>query len=507
MSARPPSRLRRTLARIGTAVGLLCLAGVVALGLLAWRAGPVDTTGTLAFENPLRIPPLADSRVEDGRRTFDLRIGAGTTPFLDGPETATWGIDGSYLAPTLRAERGEDVRVHVTNGVEEATTLHWHGMELPARADGGPHQMIEPGTTWSPEWTIDQPAATLWFHPHLHGATADHVMRGVAGMFIVDDPAAAALGLPDRYGVDDIPVILQDRAFDEDNQFVVREPFLSGVGLLGDQILVNGTYDPHLEVTTRLVRLRVLNASNARVYDLRFDDGRPFALVGTDGGLLPRPVEMEELMVSPGERVEVVVAVEPGERPVLQSVRPDLGTNLLSGSRSNGSSDAFDLLQLRAATELEEVSDLPDELVEMDAPEAEGSVRTRTFTLAGNRIDGRAMEMDRIDHVVTAGTTEVWEVRNTDGLPHSFHVHLVRFAVLDVDGRPPPPHLRGWKDTVYVPPGSTLRFVARFGDHVDPSTPFMYHCHVLRHEDDGMMGQFVVVDPGFDGSVGPVHTH
>lgn len=490
------------------ALGAAGTAAVV--GVMLVRSSPVDTRGTLAFENPLHIPPLAPSRIVDGRRTFDLHVAAGTTAFRPGPETATWGIDGTYLSPTLRADRGDVVQVNVTNGLDQATTLHWHGMELPATADGGPHQMIEPGATWSPSWTIDQPAATLWFHPHPHGATADHVMRGIAGLFIVDDPEATALGLPSEYGVDDIPVIIQDRAFDDDNQFSMREPFLAGLGLLGDEILVNGTLDPHLELASRLVRLRVLNGSNARAYDLRFDDGRSFDLVASDGGLLPRAVEATSVMVTPGERVEIVVELAPGEQPILQSVEPDLGTGLWAGSRTNGSSDAFDVLQLRAAEDLVGDGERPGELVALDLPTEDEAVETRRFELGNSRIDGRRMAMDRIDHVVAADTTEVWEVENAHSAAHSFHVHLVQFAVLDVDGEPPPPHLAGWKDTVYVPPGSTIRIIARFGDHADATTPYMYHCHVLAHEDDGMMGQFLVVEPGTDvapGDVEPVHDH
>lgn len=487
---------RRWVVRVGLAVAAACLVMFAIPAWMWWNTGPVDTVGTLGFSNPLHIPPLAESREEGGRRVFDLRVEAGRTQFLEGEATETWGLNGTYLSPTLRAERGEAVVVNVTNGVDETTTLHWHGMKLPARADGGPHQLIEPGTTWSPTWTIDQPAATLWFHPHLHGATGEHVYRGVAGLFIVDDPHADDLGLPDEYGVDDIPVIVQDRAFDGDNQFIERRPFLAGVGILGDQILVNGTHDPHLDVTTDRVRLRVLNASNARIYDLQFDDDRSFELIGTDAGLLPAPVELDRLLVSPGERVEIVVAVTPGERVVLQSIRPDLGTNVFSGGRANGSQDAFDLLQLRAADRLETIGTVPATLVPFDPPTPEESARTRTLALGNDRINGRQMDMRRVDEVVTVDTTEIWEITNRHGSPHSFHPHLIHFAVLDVDGRPPPPHLTGWKDTVYVPPGSTVRVIARFEDHADPEVPYMFHCHVLQHEDDGMMGQFLVVEPG-----------
>ena len=366
-------------------------------------------------------------------------------------------------------------------------------MHLPAAMDGGPHQMVEPGATWSPSWTIDQPAASLWYHPHLHGATADHVYRGAAGMFLIDDPAAAP-DLPATYGVDDIPLVVQDKRFHDDGRLDAGAPFFDTVGFLGDTLVVNGTVDPHLDVTTERVRLRLLNASNARVYDFGFADDREFALVASDAGLLERPHRTGRVQLSPGERAEIVVDVEPGERAVLRSFAPDMDVPVFE--RFAGGDDSFDVLELRAASELAPSPAVPDRLATIDRPDPDEAVRTREFRLSGTNINGDEMDLDRVDEVVTVDTTEVWEVRNTDGNPHSFHPHLVHFAVLDIDGDPPPPELAGWKDTIYVPPNTTIRIVARFDDHADPTTPYMFHCHVLAHEDDGMMGQFVVVEPG-----------
>src|SRR5690606_4292539 len=217
------------------------------------------------FDTALRIPPVESGTVDaDGTRVFDLTMQRGTTDLGHGPDTRTWGVNGSYLGPTLRAVRGENVRVNVTNELDETSTMHWHGMHLPAAMDGGPHQPIEPGTTWSPYWTVDQPAATLWYHPHLHGSTAAHVYRGVAGMFLIDEPGTSPL--PHDYGVDDIPLIVQDRKFEGD-QLDDSNAIFADVGTLGDEILVNGTPRPFLDVGTETVRLRVLNASNARVYN------------------------------------------------------------------------------------------------------------------------------------------------------------------------------------------------------------------------------------------------
>lgn len=247
------------------------VAGLVGIGAWLYARADVSTVGDLSFENELRIPELdGGRRGDDGVVRFELDVQTGATQFRPGEPTDTWGVNGSYLGPTLRATRGDDVELSVANGLDEVTTMHWHGMELPARMDGGPHQPVAPGETWRPAWTVDQPASTLWYHPHPHGETAEHVYRGVAGMFILDDPEAAELDLPDTYGVDDLPVIVQDRSFDGDNQFELSERFLSNVGLVGDELLVNGTHNPHVVVAHERVRLRLLNASNARSYDFGF---------------------------------------------------------------------------------------------------------------------------------------------------------------------------------------------------------------------------------------------
>lgn len=364
--------------------------------------------------------------------------------------------------------------------------------------------MVVPGATWSPTWEVDQPAATLWYHPHLHGATAEHVYRGLAGMFLVDDPDAPGGGLPDRYGVDDFPVIVQDKTFGGEGQLDDSGSLFESIGVLGDSILVNGSPTPHLDVTTERVRLRLLNASNARVYQFGLADDRPFALVGTDGGLLPAPAAIQRVRLSPGERAEIVVTVRPGEDAVLRSSPPDLGGDVFQ-ERFSGGDDTFDVLQLRAADRLAPSPQVADRLAQ--PPDLGPPARTRTFRLGAADINDRTMSMARIDQTVTLGDTEVWEVHNAVGTPHNFHLHDVQFQVLDVAGRPPPPELSGWKDTVYVAPGTRVRLLVQFTDYADPDVPYMFHCHLLRHEDAGMMGQFAVVRPGEEAGRPPAGAH
>lgn len=484
------------------AAGPAALALVLALagcGMVPGSVTPVDET---EFTNELAIPPLAPSRVVDGTRVFELTAQEGTTEFRPGVATETWGFNGSYLGPTLRAERGERVAVEFTNELGEPTSVHWHGMHLPAAMDGGPHQEVEPGATWRPTWEIDQPAASLWYHPHPHGVTEEHVYRGLAGMFLLDDDASRAAALPQEYGVDDVPVIVQDKVFDDDGQLELEDNG-SEPGTLGGTVLANGTVGAYHEVTTERVRLRLLNGSTARTYQLGFED-RDLQLVASDGGLLDAPVTLDRVRLAPGERAEVVVEVEPGETTHLHSFEADLGGVVVPFAM--GGNDAFDVLELRAADELTpspEPAWEPSVHAAQDALHEDEAAVTRTFELDDRQINGRRMDMGRIDEVVAEGDTEIWEVRSIVPMPHSFHVHDVQFRVLTVDGDAPPPELAGPKDTVYLEPNRTYRLLMRFDDYTDPDVPYMFHCHMLLHEDEGMMGQFVVVGPGQEAGTPP----
>jgi FtsP/CotA-like multicopper oxidase with cupredoxin domain len=487
-------------------------------------AGQPDEPGSL------RIPALLAPRTDtQGRKVFDLTAQAGTSTFLPGTTTQTWGFNGAYLGPTLRIARGDRVLLHVHNQLSAMTTMHSHGMRLPAIDDGGPHQMIPPGATWSPSWMIDQPAATLWYHPHPDGQTADQVYLGLAGMSIIDDRDSVALTLPDTYGVNDIPVIIQDKNLNADGSlnFAVNSSHSFDLGRLGQTILINGTYSPHLTIGDQRVRFRLLNASDARIYNVGFADGRTFDLIATDAGLVEHPVPLQRIQLAPAERAEIVATFEPGERIMLHSFAPDLGLSGVpdggtggkeaneangfgeagfSESRLNGGGQSFDLLQISAAGTLRPSPALPTRLATIPVPDIAKAVRTRAFQLdRADAVNGMRMSMTRVDAVVLADSTEIWEV---DGfVPHDFHIHGVGFRVIDYAGGPPPPQIDGWKDTVYIPPFQTVRLLVPFGNYTDPHHPYMYHCHIMQHEDAGMMGQFVVIRPGQESqvSVGPAY--
>jgi FtsP/CotA-like multicopper oxidase with cupredoxin domain len=504
----PVIRLRRpratliTASIIGSLAAAVTLAGCGVLGGFVpalLDGGRVNTVGEVEFTNPLAIPPLAESTTDAaGRRVFDLTAQSGTSEFLPGLSTETWGFNQDYLGPTLVMDDGEDVAVQVHNELDEATTVHWHGMHLPAAMDGGPHQMVQPGDTWTPEWTVDQPAATLWYHPHPHGDTERHVRNGLAGMVIVKSDAERALPLPRDYGVDDFPIVVQDAQFDSQGQ--LDDGTKGFVGSLGDTLLVNGTPGPYVDVTSELIRLRVLNASAARVYDFGFSDDREFSMIASDGGLLEAPLPVTRMQLSPGERAELVVPMRPGESVVLRSTPPDLGISAGSAAR-NGGADSFDVLELRAGEKLAPSPELPAVLIPVDRFSEADADTERDFALDGFTINQKPMSMERIDEVVTVGDTEIWNVRNGMAMPHNFHVHDVQFQVLSIDGAAPPPELAGWKDTVFLRPQVRYRLIMQFTDYADTEVPYMYHCHLLWHEDEGMMGQFVVVEPGDEADV------
>ncbi len=438
---------------------------------------------------PLSIPPILEESGSEGReRVFDLTVQRGTREFATGTQSATLGYNGEYLGPTIRVRRNDNVRLRVRNHLDEATTVHWHGAHLPAEADGGPHQRVPAGDTWEARFRIAQEAATLWYHPHDMGTSAEQVYQGLAGFFIIDDEHSDSLALPDTYGTDDIPLVLQERRFTRDGrlEYNPRMPDIMH-GYFGNALLTNGAVEPFLEVSDQRIRLRILNGSNSSLLRVFMDSGIPMYQVATDGGFLGRPVEVEQVVLSPGERAELVLDLrgQEGTRPSLMA-------------ESNGG-NTYTALSLRVAAALQQSRELPATLVRRETPTDTGAVRRRDFVLSsmgrGGRltINGRTMDMSRIDEQVKLGTTEVWRISSQGmmmAMPHNFHVHGLQFQILRMNGSQPPPHLRGPKDTVLLYPGDTVEIVLNFENYTGV---FMYHCHLLEHEDEGMMGQFEVL--------------
>ncbi|MEX2449622.1 MAG: multicopper oxidase domain-containing protein [Rhodospirillales bacterium] len=493
-----------------TALTALLSAGTAATAATAGflsgfpRLSFADDTGT---PNELKIPALDTGTVRNGSRVFDLHLQQGSTQFLaTGAPTPTLGINGGFLGPTLSMQNGENVVINVTNRIGEPSTLHWHGFHVPAKHDGGPHQVIENGATWSPAFEIKQKAATFWYHSHMHHKTGEQVYRGLAGLIVVEDAESLSLDLPKTYGVDDIPLIIQDRAFNRDGTFrYVSSMHDVMMGMQGDTILVNGTVNPFLHAKTQKIRFRILNGSNARFYTLAFSDGRRFQQIATDGSFLSGPVETDRIVLAPSERAQIVVDIGTDGRPLKLVSLP--GETQGGGMMSAMANQRFDIIEIRPDAALKSSPAVPGKLTDLPRLRAQDAVKTRRFVLAmgmgpgmgggggggGFTINGRSMDMKRIDERVKLGDTEIWEIKNDSPMTHPFHIHDIQFQILDRNGNPPAPGERGLKDTVRVHGGETVRVIARFEDYADPDHPYMYHCHILEHEDAGMMGQFVVV--------------
>ena len=447
--------------------------------------------GADAEARPLRIPPLYEGELDGNVRRFELTAQEGEFEMIPGTMTKTWGFNGPYQGPTLYMRRGEQIDMTVRNELPEATIVHWHGLHLPAAADGGPALMFPPGETWSPSWTVDQPAATCWYHPHPHQKSAVHAYRGLAGGIVLDDDDSVFPGLPNDYGVDDIPVIITDANFTEDGQLDAEN------GWVGETVLVNGMTKTRFEATTRRLRLRVLNGATMRFHHLSL--GVPFHVVATDQGFLDAPVEVDGVLLSAGERVEIVVDLKPGKNLKLRSDGVPDGGGLPDKETADmyGMNDKFDLLEIVAPPEdAPAYPALTDTLVPLNVPSADTATVEREFRMKNMEINGKTMDMSRVDFVVDHKGPEIWHVTNeNDDMAHNFHVHDGRFAVIGVENGELE-FTTGWHDTITVPPLATVSLLVEIGYYPDPTLAYMYHCHMLNHEDQGMMGQFVVVEPG-----------
>lgn len=463
---------------------LLQGASLLPFGLLAGASQAEDAP------RPLPIPALLDARAQGGR--IELVAQSGQTAFWPGVASPTSGYNGAYLGPTLRLHAGEDVRMHVTNRLAEETTVHWHGLLVPSHVDGGPHNAIAPGAHWQPVLPVRQPATTAWYHAHPHMRTAAQVYAGLAGMLIVTDAQEQALGLPSRYGVDDLPLVLQDKAFDRERRLAAPMNHMVAMhGLHGNAMLVNGVPQPVARVPAGLVRLRLLNAGNARLLDLAFADGRTFHWIGTEGGLLRAPVPLQRLSLAAGQRAEVLVDFADGAAAAMVSLLPQPGRSLpVMRFEPQGTARA---------------AGVPAQLAQWPARSAAQAARRRKVVLSSggmmrgrmdpghsmHAIDGKPFDMHRIDQRVRLGDVELWEVTAAGMvMPHPFHIHGVHFEVLRRGGQAPVEEDQGRRDTVIV--DEPVELLVHFTQPASEHAPFMYHCHILEHEDMGMMGQFTV---------------
>ena len=443
-----------------------------------------------------------------GKKTQVLRY---VGEVLAGDEDALITIPGTYLGPIIQTWKGQQVRVQFTNELPEESIIHWHGLHVPEAADGHPRLAIAPGETYTYEFTVLDRAGTYWFHPHPHGRTGPQAYYGLAGLFIIHDEEEQALDLPT--GAYDVPLVLQDRLFDSDNQLVYGGSGMMDqmMGFLGNRMLINGLADFELAAATRPYRLRLLNGSNSRIYTLAWEDGSPLTVIGTDGGLLERPVEKNYITLAPAQRLDLWVDFS----------NRKVGETLQLVNRPSAVPDgaAFPVVSIAIDREESSPQTLPEQLSSFTSHHLDDAVNHRApreFELSmgmGMRwfINGRTFEMETVarDEVVKLGDLEVWEFINQArggmgmmggmALPHPMHIHGLQFQILErktaSSGRSAWKTVsegyvdEGWHDTVLVMPGERVKILLKFEDF---EGLYLYHCHNLEHEDMGMMRNYRV---------------
>lgn len=454
---------------------------------------------------------------------------------IKGPSSVLAPVEGSYLGPTIRLARGQKVRIRFANRLPDPSIVHWHGLDVPEAADGHPRFAVDGGKDYVYEFEVTNRAGTYWYHPHPHMQTGPQVYSGLAGMLIVTDAEEAALSLPS--GATELLAVIQDRKFDASNQLVYSTTMMDmETGFLGNRVLVNGQAAPQWSLATRAYRIRILNGSNARLYKLAWSDGTPMTVLGTDGGLLEQPHTQQYVTLAPAQRVDLWLDLSQralDTRIELQSAAFPLtdggldmsgmggmgrmgGMGGMGGGRGAAMAGTslplgapISLATLTVARREKGLSAPPARLSTFDrswqpAPgvpvrQAPLTFRMMEWFMAG-RAFGEMMEVAS-DETVKAGSTQIWEFVNAGGpmgmqMAHPIHIHGRQFRVLGRSGGAPGNSLReglvdgGWTDTVLVLPNETVRLQVPFTSHAGL---YLYHCHILEHEDMGMMRNFKVI--------------
>lgn len=513
------------------------------------RRSILAASAALAFARPIPLSaqssgterpalPIPPEIRADANGQISLTAQSGQMSFLSGTSTPTLGINGNYLGPTVRVRRGDNVTMSVTNTLDQDLTMHWHGAIVPGDVDGGPHSVITPGSTWLAPLEIAQPAATIWYHPHVYPTTAELVVRGLAGLFLIDDDESDQLGLPSRYGIDDIPLVLQDRRFQPDGQIFHRMNLIAvTTGYFGDVMLVNGARAPIARTAQGWLRFRILDGSNARNYNLAASDGRSLYVIASDGGLLEAPVEVKVLPIHAGERFEVLIdardgtpfdlVTEPVQQPIMRlppfdetlsivSIVPELSggygglpdhlaalpaipTSLPAVSQdlvATMSMDQQGMAALRNAGLMGMSPDGPADpnvVARVVSLFTDGPALSEQTQLAANGINGVPFSLQMTPFPVPRGQALRWSIsEGSDQMAHPIHIHGCQFRVVRYNDGSVPAYLAGWKDTVNIESAGSAEVLVTFPFAAPANFPYMAHCHVLEHEDSGMMTQFSV---------------
>jgi FtsP/CotA-like multicopper oxidase with cupredoxin domain len=416
--------------------------------------------------------------------------------FFENTKTDVLTFQGELPNPTIRISKGDDFAINFTNKLQKPTIIHWHGLIVPEEMDGHPKDVIANGKTKNYHYPVEQNAGTFWYHTHPHGRTGKQIYHGLLGFYIIEDEKEKSLNLPK--GEFELPLLIQDKRFDKNNQLLYKDPNFpqDNNGLLGDTVLVNATPSPYHSVKTGKYRLRILNASSVRTYKLTFDTIDEFTIIGTDAGLLEKPQNVNSVVLSVAERVDIIVDFKDkkiGDKVILKTLGLKEASNVGLHPDYPDISTPMDIMQFHVDEEIQDKYELPKKLVDITRMKESKAVKTRTITMQINSkglwtLDNKVYDIKRIDQRIKLGDTEIWELKNTVHMAHPFHIHGVRFQVLDRDGKMTFPTDKGWKDTVLVMPNETVRIIVEF---TMPGL-FLYHCHILEHEDRAMMANLLV---------------
>lgn len=441
--------------------------GGAALGALAvTQFSVLDAFAQSTTRNRLRIPSVV------APSGLALTCAPARVDLGGGDLCNVLAYNGQFPGPTLLARKGDWATIRLTNGLNEETITHWHGMHVNTVNDGGPQLAFGPGQLYDYGFPIIQRACLNFYHPHAHMLTGKQVNLGLAGGFIVRDAEEDALALPS--GSYEVPLVIRDAKRDNQGNLVYKP---ASSGFSGNISLVNGTLNPMFDVDQGMYRFRVLIGSNARVFRLALSNGAPFTVIGNDGGLLAAPVNVTQIEVGPGERLDLLVnfaALQRGQTVMLRCLNARWNLIEFVGTGAPGYTYA--------------VPAALSSIVPLTNP-----VRTRTFSFDGmSRINGRRFAMDRIDFEVPFNQVELWRFTSNGNGPHPVHVHGASFQVVSRTGGRGQlfPWEGGWKDTVLLQDQEAVDVRVRFDTY---QGLYVMHCHQLEHEDMGMMTNFRVV--------------
>jgi spore coat protein A len=446
----------------------------------------------LRFSRLFRVPNVLSPVRTDAKTDFyEITQREMDLELLPGKMTRVWGYEGRFPGPTIKARRGRQTVVRQSNQLPHETVVHLHGGVTETDSDGFPTDMIMPGESRSYTYSNEGRGATLWYHDHAMDRTAQNLYMGLAGLYIIEDESEAALGLPS--GAYDVPLILQDRSFGLDGNFVYHAGLGGRMGAHATVILVNGIPWPRFEVSRRKYRFRILNGSNATVFEPALRNGRPLIQIATDGGLLPTPVECASIPLSMAERTEAIVDFS--EYPI--------GTQIVLANLS-GHGPQSEIMRFDVARDGHDESTIPEKLSDMESLDPKLAVRTRVFEFGVSvefkipplvwTINGKHFNPKKSLAQVEFGQVEIWHLKNRRfgnlEMNHPVHIHLVNFQILERNGGPPNPWERGWKDTVSLDIGEEVKLIMKFDGY---RGRYLMHCHNLEHEDHSMMARFDVV--------------